>query len=303
MLNLKSNSNTAFSNEKQWAAASSAVAALGLTVFKVVVGIITGSLGILAEALHSGLDLLAALITVFAINKSSKPADREHPYGHGKAENISAFFETALLLITCFWIISAAIRRISSGRLEIEVNIWSFIVMFISIAIDLSRSRMLYRAARKFNSQALEADALHFSTDIWSSAVVILGLFCVKISEWFKGYEFLHYSDAVAAIIVALIVVKISIKLGNRTIQALLDSAPPGLDEKIIATVKVLPNIIDCHNVRVRSLGHQCFIDLHINVNGNLTLRKVHSLTEEIERVIKEFVPNADITVHPEPKE
>ena len=293
--------NTA-SNEKQWAATNSVIAALGLTGFKIVIGFLTGSLGILAEAMHSGLDLIAAMITAFAVKKSAKPADREHPYGHGKVENISAFFETILLLVTCVWIISAAVQRITSGKIEIEVNVWSFVVMIVSILIDVSRSRMLYRAARKFRSQALEADALHFSTDIWSSAVVILGLFCVKLSEWLKGYEFLHYADAIAAVIVAAIVIQISIKLGRRTIDVLLDVAPKGLDVRIIKEVKALPAVIDCHNVRIRSLGHKCFIDLHILVNGNMTLREAHSLTEEIEQVIIKFVPGADITVHPEPK-
>ena len=288
--------------EKQWAAASSAIAALGLTGFKVVIGLVTGSLGILAEAAHSGLDLVAAIVTTFAVNKSGKPADREHPYGHGKIENVSAFFETVLLLATCFWIVSAAAKRIISGKLAIEVTIWSFLVMAISIIVDISRSRMLYRVAKKYNSQALEADALHFSTDIWSSAVVILGLFCVKLSEWFGGYEFLHYADALAAIVVGLIVIQLSVKMGIRAVAALLDTAPAGLDKKIVTTIEALPDILDCHHVRVRSFGHQSFIDLHIHVDGNLSLNKVHRLTEEIESAIKKFVPSADVTVHPEPK-
>lgn len=290
------------SKEKNKAAGSSVIAALFLTGLKIFVGLVTGSLGILAEAAHSGLDLVAAVMTAFTVNRSDKPADREHPYGHGKMENLSAFGETALLLITCFWIISAALRRIISGKLEIEVTIWSFLIMAVSILVDVSRSRMLYRVAHKHHSQALEADALHFSTDIWSSFVVILGLFCVKLSQWLKGYQFLHYADAVAAILVGLIVIKISFKLGRRTIDALLDSAPEGFDKKVIATVEALPNIIDCHNVRVRSLGHQCFVDLHIHVDGGMSLRRVHNLMEEIERAIKEFAPEADITVHPEPK-
>lgn len=289
------------SNEKQWAAVSSVIAALALTGFKIVVGFVTGSLGILAEAAHSGLDLVAAVITAFAVKHSGKPADREHPYGHGKIENISAFVETALLLVTCFWIITVSVQRLISQKLEIEVNIWSFIVMAVSIVIDISRSRMLFRTAKKYNSQALEADALHFSTDIWSSLVVILGLFCVKLSDWLKGYEFLHYADAVAAILVALIVIKVTVQLGIRTINALLDTAPEGLDKKIIIAVQALPRIADCHNVRVRSIGHQIFVDLHIHVNGNLTLREVHTLTDEIECVIQKLESGADVTVHPEP--
>ena len=175
--------NITKSNEKLWTAVSSAFAAFALTSFKAIVGLLTGSLGILAEAAHSGLDLITALITAFAVGTSCKPADHEHPYGHGKIENISAFVETALLMVTCVWIISTAMKRIISGKIEIEVNTWSFAVMIVSIAVDASRSNMLYRAARKFKSQALEADALHFRTDIWSSLVVILGLLCIKMHE------------------------------------------------------------------------------------------------------------------------
>lgn len=287
--------------EKQGAAMNSVLAACGLTLFKGVVGFATGSLGILAEALHSGLDLLAAIMTAFAVKVSSKPHDKQHPYGHGKIENLSAFFETALLLLTCFWIISAAVQRITTGKVEIEVNLWSFGVMAVSIIVDVSRSRMLYRAAKKFNSQALEADALHFSTDIWSSAVVILGLFCVKISEWVPALGYLHLADAFAAIIVGLIVIQISIKLGMRSINALLDSAPGDLEEKIKVAVEAMPNIVNCHKVRVRASGPQFFVDLHVLVNGNLTLWEAHDLTEKIESTIIELVPNADVTVHPEP--
>lgn len=300
MLELKRDPKTIGSSEKQWAATSSAIAAFAITVFKIAVGFITGSLGILAEAAHSGIDLAAALLTAFAVKKSDKPADREHQYGHGKVENISAFIETILLFITCFWIISAAVQRIASGRTHIKVNVWAFVVMLVSILVDISRSRMLYKTARKFNSQALEADALHFKTDIWSSAVVIIGLIFVKLHQW-VSYEFLHYADAVAAIIVGLIAIQVSIRLGMRTIDVLMDHAPEGLDRKIIAAVEMLPDIIDCHNVRVRSLGNQIFVDLHIHVNGNIPLRQVHKITDEIERVIRKVAPGADITVHPEP--
>jgi cation diffusion facilitator family transporter len=174
-------------HEKRWAALSSVIAAVGLTGFKIIVGLTTGSLGILAEAAHSGLDLMAAVMTFLAVGISGKPADRNHLYGHGKAENLSALFETLLLLVTCFWILYEATHRLLFHPVALKVTFWSFAVMITSIVVDVSRSRILYRAARKYNSQALEADALHFSTDIWSSGVVILGLICVKISEWVPG--------------------------------------------------------------------------------------------------------------------
>lgn len=287
--------------KKQWAATSSVLAAFGLTSFKIVVGLMTGSLGILAEAAHSALDFVAAAMTAIAVRLSGKPADPEHPYGHGKVENLSALFETLLLLITCFWIISSALQRIFSGKVEIEVNIWSFLVIITSIIVDISRSRMLYKAAKKYNSQALEADALHFSTDIWSSLVVLVGLVCVKAGEWFKDLSFLNYADTFAAIGVGLIVIVLSIQLGMKTIHALLDSAPEGLEKSVLSAVSGLPGVIDCHHVRVRHSGPQLFIDFHVLLDGDQTLREAHKLTEEIEKAVRGVAPNADVTVHPEP--
>ena len=288
-------------HEKKSAALSSVIAAVGLTGFKIIVGFATGSLGILAEAAHSGLDLIAAMMTFLAVRISGKPADRNHLYGHGKVENLSALFETLLLLFTCAWIIYEAMHRLRFHTIDLKVNLWSFAVMTTSIVVDVSRSRILYRTARKYNSQALEADALHFSTDIWSSAVVILGLFCVKLSEWAPDLALLRQADSVAAMMVGLIVVYVSIQLGIRTIQALLDVAPSGLEKKIKSAVEALPGVTDCHSVRLRYSGPQLFVDIHILVDGNQTLKDAHNLTEEIERVIQKLVPNADVTVHPEP--
>ena len=289
-------------HEKKSAALSSVIAAVALTVFKIIVGFATGSLGILAEAAHSGLDLMAAVMTFLAVRFSGKPADQDHLYGHGKVENLSALFETFLLLVTCIWIIYEASHRLLLHAVDIEVNVWSFAVMATSIGVDISRSRMLYRAAKKYNSQALEADALHFSTDIWSSAVVILGLFCVKLSEWVPGWTILRQADSIAAILVGFIVVYVSMRLGIRTVQALLDVAPSGVTKEIIAAVAVVPGVTDCHKVRLRYSGPQLFVDIHVLIDGNKTLEEAHHLTEEIERVIQQVVPNADVTVHPEPK-
>jgi cation diffusion facilitator family transporter len=287
--------------EKRSAALSSVATAVGLTGFKIVVGLSTGSLGILAEAAHSGLDLMAAVMTFLAVRIAGRPADRTHLYGHGKVENLSALFETVLLLLTCFWILYEAGHRLLYHAARIQVTFWSFAAMITSIVIDFSRSRVLYKTARKYNSQALEADALHFSTDIWSSSVVIVGLLGVKISEWVLGAAFLRNSDSVAAILVGLIVVYVGVQLGMRTIQALLDVAPSGIEDKVIAAVERLPGVIDCHNVRLRYSGSQLFVDIHILVDGSQTLKQAHDLTEEIEQTIERFLPNVDVTVHPEP--
>jgi cation diffusion facilitator family transporter len=279
--------------EKRSAALASLAAAVVLTALKILVGLLTGSLGILAEAAHSGLDLVAALTTYLAVRISVRPPDSTHLYGHGKIENLSALFETGLLLATCGWIAVEAVRRLTRHTAPVEVTFWSFAVMAISIGVDLSRSRVLSRAAKKYHSQALEADALHFQTDVWSSAVVIAGLIGARLG--------IGSADAVAALGVSAVAIWISARLGRRTVDGLLDSAPAGLEEQILAVVEGVPGVRNCHNVRVRSSGPVLFIDLHVLVDGTQTLEQAHGLTETIEAAIQEVAPRADVTVHPEP--
>jgi cation diffusion facilitator family transporter len=289
-------------HEKSLAALSSVGAAVFLTGLKIVVGLLSGSLGILAEAAHSGLDLAAAVVTLIAVRAASKPADRGHAYGHGKVENLSAMIETLLLLATCTWIIVKSIQRLLSGDVHVDASIWTFAVMVVSIGVDYSRSRMLYRVAAKHRSQALEADALHFSTDIWSSGVVILGLAGVRLAQAYPALGFLKEADAVAALMVAGIVVFVSAQLGMRTIQGLLDASPAGAAEKIKARVEALDGVFDCHAVRVRHSGPHYFVDLHVTMDGDLPLHTAHELTERVEQVVNEMLPDADVTVHPEPR-
>ena len=292
------------SKEKNGAALSSVIAAIGLTTFKIVIGVLTGSLGILAEAAHSALDLVAALMTLFAVKIADKPADYEHPYGHGKVENLSALFETLLLLITCAWIIYEAVKRlINPSAVIVEVTYWSFIVMTVSIIIDISRSRVLMKTAKKYNSQALEADALHFSTDVWSSSVVILGLIALLVSRLVSKLQFLEHADAIAALVVAAIVIYVSIRLGFSTIKALIDSAPKGSRDKIVRITEAVPGVKNVHNIRIRTSGAHLFIDIHIMVDGEKSLKDVHCITDKIEQDLKMELPEADITVHPEPNE
>ena len=204
--------------EKNLVALSSVGAAVLLTSMKVVVGLATGSIGILSEAAHSGIDLLAALMTFWAVRASSKPPDSDHLYGHGKIENFSALFETGLLLATCVWIAYEAVKRLVFGGGHVEATVWSFVVMGISIVVDLSRSRALASVARRHRSQALEADALHFSTDVWSSTVVILGLLGVVFSHR-TGLAWLARADSVAALGVAGIAALVSIRLGRKAVD------------------------------------------------------------------------------------
>ena len=290
--------------EKTSVALSSVIAAVGLTAFKVVVGLLTNSLGILAEAAHSALDLMAAVMTFFAVRVAGKPADKGHPFGHGKVENISALFETLLLLATSGWIIYEAVHRLGVSDMHVEVSVWSFIVMGTSIVVDVSRSRMLYAVAKKHNSQALEADALHFSTDIWSSSVVILGLILVLVGRWFPSLALLEKGDAVAALIVAAIVIFVSGELGMRSIQALLDAAPKsGERERIIQEVGKMDEIANVHAVRIRPSGATWFVDMHVTMSGRMSLKRSHAVTEKVEDLVKSILPGADVTVHVEPLE
>jgi cation diffusion facilitator family transporter len=242
-------------------------------------------------------------MTFLAVRVSGRPADRDHLYGHGKVENLSALFETVLLVATCAWIAREAIHRLLHHRGDVEVTLWSFAVMLTSIAIDASRSRVLSRTARKYNSQALEADALHFQTDIWSSAVVIAGLIAVKAGEWFPGLAFLSAGDALAALGVSVVVLWVSWRLGRRTVDALIDSAPAGMEQRMASAVRAVPGVLDCHNLRIRYSGPRLFIDLHVLVDGNQTLKQAHQLTEMIETAIGQIAPQADVTVHAEPGE
>src|SRR5256886_11345292 len=223
--------------EKRGVAGNSVLAAIAVTALKIAVGLATGSLGILSEAAHSGLDLVAAIITLFSVELKKSPADADHQYGHGKVENFSGFIETGLLLLTCIWIVYEAFKRLFFHHVEIEPSLAAFVVMFFSMIVDYWRSRALGRIAAKYDSQALEADALHFSTDIWSSGVVVLGLLLVMIGRTY-GISWLRAADPVAALVVAGVVVYVSWRLARRTIDALLDAAPAGVRGRIIAAVR-----------------------------------------------------------------
>jgi cation diffusion facilitator family transporter len=291
-------SNSHADREKRLAALSSVIAAIGLTSMKIVVGLLTGSLGILSEAAHSGLDLVAAVVTFFAVRLSGRPPDRRHTYGYGKVENLSALFETLLLLFTCVWIIYEAIRRLFFKDVQVEASIWSFIVMAISIVIDFTRSRVLYRAARKYGSQALEADALHFSTDIWSSSVVIGGLFLVSLSKWLK-IDWLAKADAVAAMGVAGIVVYVSLQLGRKTIADLLDAIPPGLREDVISAVQKVPGVQAVEQARIRRSGPEFFADVSVTVTRAMAFELAHDIAAQAEEAVHSMLPGMhDVVVN-----
>lgn len=283
--------------EKSLVALSSVLAAVFLTSMKIVVGLLTGSLGILSEAAHSGLDLVAAAVTYFAVRVSGRPADPVHTYGHGKIENLSALFETLLLLATCVWIIYEAIQRLFFKHVEVETSIWAFVVMAISIAIDYTRSGALMKAAKKYESQALEADALHFSTDIWSSSVVIVGLGLVAVAKWLD-IPWLVRADAAAAIGVAFIVVYVSVQLGKRTIADLMDATPPGLREKVSEVVRQVPGVLEIQRVRIRRSGPEAFVDLRLGTDQGSALERAQHIASLAEEAVQRVLPGADVVVN-----
>jgi len=282
--------------EKKNVALGSVVAAVFITGFKLIIGLMTGSLGIISEALHSGLDMVAAIITYFSVRVSDKPADRDHNYGHGKVENLSALIETVLLLVTCVWIIYEAIHRLSSGQTKIEVTAWSYIVVICSIVIDFTRSRALYRVAKKHNSQALEADALHFSTDIWSSTVVLFGLICYQFLGWYRA-------DSIAALLVAVIVLYVSYQLGRKAIDVLLDKSPLNTTKTVHEILKQHPEVLKYHGLKARTAGADTFIKFNVHFDPDLSLREVHEVCDKIESEIKKQVVRSEVYIHAEPEE
>ena len=287
--------------EKRLVAGNSVLAAIAITTMKIVVGVTTGSLGILSEAAHSGLDLVASIITFFSVRVSDKPADADHQYGHGKVENFSAFIETGLLLLTCVWIIYESIERLFFRHVQIEPSIWAFAVMGISIGVDLWRSRLLARIAEKYDSQALEADALHFSTDVWSSSVVILGLLLVMVGRAYQ-INWLRDADPVAALVVAGIVVRVSWRLSRQTVDALLDAAPAGVRAKIMDAVRRVEGVIDVDRVRIRRAGARYFADVGVALARTVTFQHSGRVAELVTAAVRNILPDADVTVNPVPR-
>lgn len=277
------------SNKKIKVALNSVFWSLFLTLIKGIVGFITGSLGILSEALHSLLDLGAALLTFFAVRVGDKPADKEHHYGHLKIESVSALIESGLLFVTSGWIIYEAIKRLFFEKVEVEVVWYSFAVVIISILVDISRSRALMKVAKETKSQALEADALHFSSDIWSSGAVLVGLICA----YFK----VPAADTVAALVVAIVVIHAGYKLSKRTFDVLIDTAPEGTEELVNEITEHVPGVLKVERIRLRQVSNTIFIEINIVVDKKLSLEEAKKIGKNVVKEIKEKIEDADVTV------
>jgi cation diffusion facilitator family transporter len=280
---------------KQKVALSSIAASAGLTTAKGIVGVMSGSLALLSEAAHSLIDLGATVMTYFAVRTSGKPADAEHHYGHGKIESVSALAETALLFILAGIVIWEAAKRLSSAQPpEVVATPWAFAVITLSIVVDFLRARVLRRTAEETSSPALEADALHYDSDMWSSLAVLVGLFGIAL-----GYA---SADSVAAIAVSLVICIAGWRLGRRTIDTLTDTAPPGAAGKITAAVTRIPGVVGIERLRVRQVGNVLFVDLEVAVSRTLPLDRVATLKQRILEAIRADSPAAEVTVTTDPR-
>lgn len=291
--------------EKSRAAMSSVLWSLFLTGLKIWAGVATNSLGILSEALHSGLDFCAAAMTFYAVRMAARPADAGHQYGHEKVENLSALAETALLLLTCVWIVWEAMDRLLSGSASLELTWWAFAVVGISLVVDINRAAMLRRVAKAHKSQALEADAMHFTTDIYSSGVVLLGLVCVGLSRFAEEGSIwrmmLEKADAAAALFVAGIVCFVAWGLAKRSIHALMDGGSCEINDRICTILRSKAPEYPLLNLRARDIGSKAYVEMTIGTPPELHVDDAHGVTELMESLVRTVVPDADVFVHVEP--
>jgi cation diffusion facilitator family transporter len=290
---------------KRSAATTSVAAALAITLLKLLTGVLTGSLGMLSEAAHSGIDLIASGITLLAVRVSDRPADEEHNYGHGKLESLSAAFEAVLMVCSCLWIGREAIRRIvHHTHLDLRWSVWPFVVLVLSMAVDAARSRNLHRVAQEHRSDALEADAVHFGTDIWSSAAVLAGLLAAFAGERLHQPA-LEYADPIAALMVAGIILFVTWRLGQRTLDSLLDATPPEARAQIrsdlMRDLEAVDGVLAVERVRLRRSGPDTFVDLTLGLPRNLTFQRSEQITAAAGDAVKRRLPGADVVIHTVP--
>jgi len=281
------------SNKKESVALRSLFVSASMAAMKFVVGIMTGSMGIISEAAHSALDLGAAGLTLFAVKAGDKPADADHQYGHGKIESVSALIETGLLFLTSAWIIYEALHRIITKNFAVEVTWYAYAVIIISIILDISRSRALSRVAKETNSQALEADALHFSSDILSSSVVLIGLILVSCG--------VNRADTFAAIGVSIFVLIAGYRLGKRTIGVLIDTAPEGISDIVKDLVANIDDVITIDKIRGRSLGSSISIEAEIGVNRSFSITKANETITRVRQAVQKKISGSDVVIHSVP--
>lgn len=293
---------------KRVAALLSVLAAAVITLLKLITGLLTGSLGMLSESAHSGIDLIAATITLYSVKAADQPADEDHNYGHGKIESLSAFVETGLMLASSLWIISEAVRRILfRSHLLLPLSIWPFLVLGLSIVVDFTRSRSLRKIAKETRSEALAADAVHFGTDMWSSFAVLVGLGATALGERLRIPQ-LELADSFAALVVSGIILSVSWRLARRTMDTLLDATPAqdgqtaaATRRKLIHDLGLIDGVLSVNSLRTRRSGSGYFADLTLAMPRNLTFQRSEQITMAATDAIQRVLPSADVVVHSVP--
>ncbi len=286
--------------EKRRVALMSLVAALFLTAAKLVVGVASGSLGVLSEAAHSAMDLIAVGITYISIRAAEAPADEVHPFGHGKVENLGAFIQIGLLFITTGWIVIEAFNRLFLREAHVQLSTAAFVVLVAAIVIDTVRARALFQAAGKYQSQALEVNAFHFATDAYGTGVVLLGLGLLYAAQ--HGYPgWFRHADAMAGLTVAVLTLYVGLRLGNETIRVLLDAAPAGVSDRITSEVARVPGVLRHDRTRVRQSGGKLFVDLRLTLESNIPFEHAESVVDAVEAKVHQIYPTADVVVDAAP--
>jgi cation diffusion facilitator family transporter len=287
--------------EKTSAATLSVLAAGTMAVLKLIVGLMSGSLGVLSDAAHSGIDLAGAVLTLFSVRVSDKPADEDHPYGHAKIESLSAFIETFLMLASAVWITAEAIVRIFIRPQSLRYSVWPLAVLALSMCVDFWRSRRLKIVATRHQSEALAADAFHFSSDIWSSAAVFIGL-CLAWTGHVLNIPWLRFADPIAAIVVSALILHFGWQLAWRTVGALTDSVSPETRRRVLAELQQTDGVLSIDQARMRRSGSRYFADFTLSLSRHLTFQKSEDLVREATSAVHRVLPGADVIIHTIPR-
>jgi cation diffusion facilitator family transporter len=301
-MNSPVSSPAGFSAEKRRVALHSMVAAAAMTVLKLAAGLLSGSLGVLSDAAHSGLDLVGVTLTYFSVRVSDKPADEDHTYGHGKIENLSAFGETGLMAVSCAWIIWEAMQRVFNHRMELRHSIWPVLVLVTSIAVDYWRSGRLRAVAERTGSPALATDAFHFASDIWSTVAVLCGLG----ASWAGtrlGIGWLRYADPFAAVVVSLMILRMTLHLGRQSVSVLMDEVPVETRRRLVHEVEQVQGVLAVEQARVRRAGSGYFADLTLALPRRFTFEHTGELVREATEAAHRALPEADVVIHTVPRE
>ncbi len=285
------------------AAATSVLSNISLTGAKLAAAWATHSVSILSEALHSGLDLMAAVMAFFAVRRSRQAADREHQFGHGKFESISGLVEGALIVVAVVLILWQAVSRVVTGKVHISEPGLGVVVMAASAVVNIFVSRLLFRVARRTDSVALEADAWHLRTDVWTSAGVFAGLATIAVAER-MGFPEAAHLDPVIAMAVAAVILKAAWDIMARSWDHLVDRSLPAEETEQIESLlrEHYPEFAEFHRLRTRKAGPQRYIDLHLVVPGGRSVAEAHALCDHLESDLTALLPHSEVMIHVEPE-